>query len=117
MRDWRHDFAQDQLRAYPLGRPLRAASRHERNEVIHLLDELGPGIGLPTLRYLFPGLARAALADVLRRYRGLWRLRHYQTIHQLHWTAPGRNWALDFHGPRPPIDGLYPYKWDSRLAR
>jgi hypothetical protein len=108
LRDWRHDLAHEQLAAHPLGRPIRAASRQQRNEVIDLLDELGPGIGLPTLRALFPELARAALADVLRRYRRLWRMLHYQTIHQLHWTAPGRVWALDFHGPRPPIDGRYP---------
>ena len=108
LRDWRRDYAREQLCAHPLGRPLLAASREQRNEVIHLLDELGPGIGLPTLRDIFPGLARAALADVLRRYRRLWRLLQYQTIQRLRWTCPGRVWALDFHGPRPLIDCLYP---------
>jgi len=67
LRDWRHDFAHEHLEAHPLGRPIRAASRAQRNEVIHLLDDLGPGIGVPTLREVFPELARAALADVLRR--------------------------------------------------
>ena len=76
--------------------------------MIHLLDELSPGIGVPTLREVFPELARAALADVLRRYRRLWRLRHCQAVHRLHWTTPGRVWAVDFHGPRPPVDGLDP---------
>jgi transposase InsO family protein len=54
-------------------------------------------------------LARAALADIVVRYRRLWRRRQKQTIHVLHWTMPGRVWAVDFHGPRPAVDGLYPH--------
>jgi hypothetical protein len=106
-RDWRHDLHRAVL-AVPLGRPLRAAGWQERNDVIRVLDELGPGIGLPTLQALFPALARAALADVLRRYRRVWRRLHRQTLHVLHWSGPGRVWAIDFHGPRPLVDGWYP---------
>jgi transposase InsO family protein len=73
------------------------------------LDEWGPGVGLPTLQTMFPMLARAELADILSRYRRVWRRLHEQTIHVLHWSEVGRVWAIDFHGPRPPIDGLYPY--------
>jgi len=73
-----------------------------------LIDELGPGIGLPTLRLEFPGMARAQLEELLRRYRRIWRKRNRQPIRVLHWTRPGAVWAIDFHGPRPPIDGLYP---------
>ena len=108
LRDWQHDLAVAPGSFQPLGRPLCAATPRQRNEVIALLDELGPGIGLPTLRDLFPELARAALADVLRRYRALWRRLHRQPLHVLHWTHPGSVWAIDFHGPRPPVDGLYP---------
>ena len=106
-RDWRHDLCRA-LPAVPWGRPIRAATRQERNDVIRLLDELGPGIGLPTLQAVFPLLARAALADVLTRYRRVWRRRHRLPLRVLHWSQPGRVWAIDFHGPRPLIDGLYP---------
>jgi transposase InsO family protein len=82
--------------------------------VVHILDELGPGIGLPTLRDLFPDLTRSALADVLCRYRALWRRLHRQTFHVLHWTRPGSVWAIDFHGPRPAVDGLYPFLFAVR---
>jgi transposase InsO family protein len=107
-RDWRHDLSHAGLPVLPLGRPIRAARCQERNDVIHLLDDLGPGIGLPTLRTMFPTLARAALADILGRYRRLWRRLHQQSLHVLHWSEPGRVWAVDFHGPRPPVDGRYP---------
>jgi hypothetical protein len=61
------------------GSPSGPASRprlvHERNEVIELLDELGPGTGVPTLHTCFPSMARAELDDILKRYRSLWSLR------------------------------------------
>jgi putative transposase len=108
LRDWRRDLARQDWRPHALGRPILAATRSQRNEVIRLIDELGPGIGLPTLRLLFPDIARAELEDILRRYRRVWRKRHQQPIQVLHWTRPGAVWAMDFHGPRPMIDGLYP---------
>jgi transposase InsO family protein len=108
LRDWRHDLASDDLPVIPLGRPTLATTPQQRNEVIRLIDELGPGIGLPTLRLEFTGMARAELEDILRRYRRVWRKRNQQPIRVLHWTRPGTVWAIDFHGPRPLIDGLYP---------
>lgn len=108
-RDWRFDFAHDFLAPQPLGRPIRAATREQRNEIFQCIDELGPGIGLPSLREIFPAIARAELQNILQRYRCIWRRLHYQSIHVLHWTRPGAVWAIDFHGPRPAIDGLYPY--------
>jgi len=109
LRHWRQDWSLNGVRMVPLGRPIRAADRDERNAVIDYLDEWGPGVGLPTLQLVFPTLARAALVDILGRYRRVWRRRHRQPMHVLHWSAPGRVWAIDFHGPRPPIDGLYPH--------
>ncbi len=108
LRDWRHGRAAAAVPFCPLGRPACAATTAQCNDVMCTLDELGPGIGLPTLRGHFPDLARAALADILRRYRALWRLLHRQTVHVLHWTRPGAVWAVDFHGPRPPVDGTDP---------
>ena len=109
LRHWRQSQSLTTVPLLPLGRPIRAANRQERNDVIHFLDEWGPSIGLPTLQFLFPTLARAALADILDRYRWLWRRLHRLPIHLLHWSEVGRVWAVDFHGPRPPLDGFYPH--------
>jgi transposase InsO family protein len=80
-----------------------------RQEVLELLEELGPGVGLPTLRECFPHLLRAELDDLLRRWRRLWRLRHSAILHVLEWTTPGSVWAMDFAEAPAPIDGAYPY--------
>jgi putative transposase len=108
LRDWRSDSIHPLWAARPLGRPILVAPRAQRNEVFALLEELGPGIGLATLRAAFPGMARAALDDFLHRYRRMWRTLHQQSLYVLHWPVVGRVWAIDFHGPRPPVDGLYP---------
>jgi transposase InsO family protein len=114
LRLWRHEFANDLLVPRPLGRPILAATREQRNEIFRTIDELGPGIGLPTLRDMFAGVARAELDDILRRYRLIWRQLNQQPIHVLEWTRPGRVWAIDFHGPRPGVDGLFPYLFAVR---
>jgi transposase InsO family protein len=107
LRQWQHDFGRDLLR--PLGRPIVAATREQRNEVFRIIDEQGPGIGLPTLRHQFPDLARAELEHQLRRYRRVWRRLNQRTVHVLDWQIPGSVWAVDFHGPREGIDGLDRY--------
>lgn len=108
LRHWRHDFG-GLLLPNALGRPVLTATLAQRNDVFRTLEEVGPGIGLPTLRDWFPEVSRAVLDDMLRRYRCLWRRLNRQPIHLLHWTMPGRVWAIDFHGPRAGVDGLYPY--------
>jgi transposase InsO family protein len=114
LRDWQADWRNDLLQVRALGRPARLASVHQRNEVIHLLDELGPATGLPTLRDCFPDLARAELEDILCRYRRVWRKLNLHTLHRLRWTCPGRVLAIDFSQAPQPIDGLYPYLFAVR---
>ena len=109
LRDWRLNFKRNPLRILPLGRPILGASRVQRNQVIRFIDELGPGIGVQALRSMFPHLSRAELKDILRRYRRVWRKRNRRPLHVLHWTRPGAVWAIDFHGPRPLVDGLHPH--------
>jgi putative transposase len=92
-----------------LGRPLLRSSRDQRNEVIHLLDEIGPHLGVPTLREHFPTMCRAELAELVQRYRAVWRERHRQPLRILHWTTPGRVWAIDFAEAPAPLDGRFPY--------
>lgn len=109
LRQWRHDAHAESLRLRTLGRPICRAPRQERTAVIDLLNQLGPTIGVPTLRDCFPQLARAELTDLLKRYRRVWRSRYYQLLHVLHWQRAGVTWAMDFAQPPHPIDGRYPY--------
>lgn len=110
LRDWRHDR---QPPGPPLiasrGRPVRRSSPEERNEVIHLIDEYGPAIGVPTLRDCCPAMPRAEIDELPKRYRRVWRRRHWQPIRRLHWHQPGRVWAIDFTGPLASIEGHCPY--------
>jgi transposase InsO family protein len=110
LRHWRHDLLLPGPQPIALlGRPVLRSPREQRNDVIHLIDEYGPAIGVPSLRAAFPTILRAELEDLLKRYRRVWRLRHYQPIHVLHWHQPGRVWAIDYTGPLPPIEGRFPY--------
>jgi len=109
LRDWRHDVAGPHHLPYPLGRPVLRSPRQQRNQVIHLIAEQGPAIGVPALRAAFPDKLRAELADLLTRYRRVWRARNQEPLRVLHWQEPGRVWAIDFTGPGPLVEGVYPY--------
>jgi transposase InsO family protein len=109
LRHWQQQAFAASLRVQALGRPVHRAAVAERQEVLELLQEIGPGLGLPTLRACFPRLARAELEDLLRRYRRLCRQRYQATLSVLHWTRPGAVWAMDFAEAAAPIDGVYPY--------
>jgi transposase InsO family protein len=106
LRQWQQDCRAER-RALALGRPAARAPRLERQAVLEILSELGPGVGVPTLRVCCPTLARAELADFLRRYRRVWRRRHQEAWHVLRWPEPGRVWAIDYADPPLPIDGAY----------
>jgi transposase InsO family protein len=108
LRRWTHDLLGELLPFRPLGRPVPRAPRERRNDVLHLLDEVGPGVGLPTLRDAFDDMTRAELDDLLRRYRRVWRERHRQPLRVLHWPEPGRVWAIDFTQAPSPVDGRSP---------
>ena len=88
----------------PLGRPAARSERTRRTEVLALLTEVGPGIGLPALQAHFGDLARAELRDLLHRYRRVWVRRYRQTLHVLHWQRPGTVWAMDFAVPPVPVE-------------
>ena len=88
-----------------------------RQAILGYLKLTGPGVGVPTLQEHFLGVARAELADLLERYRTVWRIRHQQSARVLHWQSPGLVWAADFTEPSrwglsptlPPIAGCWPY--------
>ncbi len=94
----------------PRGRPPLACDADTRNAVIRFLHQItGPVVGLPALRPLFPSVPRVILAELLGRYRRVWRRRYRQSGFRLTWHHAGAVWAIDFSQPRCPIDGVYDY--------
>jgi putative transposase len=109
LRDWEARWRSGRSEVRVLGRPVQRSPVAWRNEVVELLEELGPGVGVATLRESFPAMCRAELEDLLKRYRRVWRARHRQTVYQLHWQVVGAVWALDLAEAPQAVDGLYPY--------
>ena len=90
------------------GRPCKTAPPQSRRAVLRFLKEVsGPAVGLEALRALFPDVPRCVLADLLGRYRRVWRRRHRQHGWRLSWKRPGAVWAIDFSEPPYPIDGVF----------
>jgi transposase InsO family protein len=103
LRDW-----EQRLRATtaapPRGRPVLRSERAARSAVLEFLEGVGPGVGRAVLIGQFPDLSRAELVDLLGRYRGVWRRRHPQLLHVLHWQRPGTVWAIDYARPPLPLE-------------
>lgn len=90
------------------GRPPSGTAVDRRQQVISFLHRVsGPAIGLPALRALFPKERRCVLADLLRRYRAVWRRRHQRKGYRLQWHRPGSTWAMDHSEATQLIDGQY----------
>jgi putative transposase len=114
LRQWCHDLLHFFKPPPPLGRPLTRSPREARNAVIDLLDELGPGVGVPTLRACFPAMRRAELAELVIRYRRVWRKRNRVPLRVLHWPVGGRVWAIDSAESPNMIDGRCGYLLAAR---
>jgi hypothetical protein len=93
--------------AAPRGRPVRRASREERQAVLNWLVEVGGRVGLAALRVRFPEARCAELADLLRRFKRSWGQRHGALACALRWTRAGSVWAVDFVKPPRVIAGQY----------
>jgi transposase InsO family protein len=78
-----------------------------RVRLLALLRLLGPSVGVLPLQALCPGLARREVADLLRRYRRVWKRKRRLLTRALHWTRPGAVWAIDFAVPPAPLEGRY----------
>jgi len=100
---WHALWLKSKLRSNPRGRPMRIAHVNDRNQVIHLLDALGPHVGCSTLQLFFPLMARRPLRRLLQRYRRIWRKRNRLRLHELHWHRPGSVWAIDYTQPPAPV--------------
>lgn len=75
--------------------------------MLEVIEAIGPHVGLPTLRSVFPEVKRAELLDLQRSYRHLYREQNRVFVNQLTWTMPGRVWAMDHADPPMTIDGTY----------
>jgi putative transposase len=104
---WKRRWTKSKLRSKPRGRPVRRSVVHDHNQVIHVLDAIGPHIGCSTLELFFPLMSRRELRRLLKRYRRVWRKKNRLQLHELKWHRPGSVWAIDYTDPPAPIDGLY----------
>lgn len=90
------------------GRPVTESSWVQRRAVLDVLDHTGPRLGLPSLRSLFPTLARRELIELQVAYRRNYRDTHRLSQERLRWSGPGRVWAVDHSEAPVTIDGIYP---------
>lgn len=106
---WRRLWDLDKLRPVPRGRPADNGDAFDRQLLIGLFNLLGPGIGLPTLRDLFPDRSRSYLEELLQRFRRVHFRKNRVALHVLRWHSPGTVWAIDFAEPPFPIDNQFPF--------
>lgn len=107
LQTWERQWRRDRMKLRARGRHGPTVDRDTRREILALLDLMGPRLGLPTLRTVFPVVARAELVELQRRYRAAYRRRHGMLVQVLRWTRAGAVWALDFTQPPCLVDGIY----------
>ncbi len=115
LRHWKTGQRSGEFEARPRGRRPGICDVATRNDVIRFLHRVtGPSVGLAALRALFPHVSRAILAELLARYRRIWRRRYHRSGYELTWHHAGAVWAMDFSQARYPVDGIYPYLFAVR---
>lgn len=107
LRTWERGWCRDRLKPVARGRPAERVDRETRDFVVTLFRLMGPGVGLPTLQAMCPGVARGELEDLQRRYRDVHLKKGASVVHALRWTLPGTVWAADYTQPPAPVDGVY----------
>ena len=106
---WERGWNENRLAIELVGRPTRDSDWETRQLMIALFHLTGPGIGLPTLRGFFPDASKGELEYMLARYRRVHLRRNKVVLNVLRWKKAGTVWAIDFHKPQRPVDGIYPY--------
>jgi hypothetical protein len=114
LRRWRIRRRETRL-VRPRGRRPERPDYKTRTDILEVLNLMGPRVGMPTLRAIFPDVARSALRSMLHRFRIVRFYDEYKESYTLEWTRPGAVWACD-HKDREaaPIDGKYPYAFALR---
>lgn len=90
------------------GRPCKQSPYADRYAVLEVMQAIGPHVGLPTLRGLFPEMPRSELLDLQRDYRNCHRRQRRLLIDRLTWHGAGQVWAMDHAEPPAAIDGAFP---------
>lgn len=109
LQDWCKNWRETQLEADPRGRPPRTAPAVDLNDLYFALEVLGPEVGLPFLRSLFPNLSRGTIARILVAYRRDCADGDFRVVSRLRWDNRGAIWAMDYTDPLCRIDGENPY--------
>ena len=104
---WEAAWRRGRMRPYARGRPAPRSDRATRQRLLALIELVGPQIGVPTLQSLFRSMPRREIADMLRRYRRIWRRRGRRLLHILHWRRAGTVWAIDFAEPPLAVEGAF----------
>jgi hypothetical protein len=106
---WKRQWREDRMKIHARGRPVEELDTSVKTRIVGMMDYYGPHVGLPTLRSIFPEVARAELEAVMHQYRRVYLRKNSILTGVLRWTRPGAVWAVDFtYAPRP-IDGAYKY--------
>lgn len=109
LRKWVAQWQQCRMRAEPRGAPSRFPDATTRTAMLVVFYLMGVGVGVPTMQAVFPDVTRAAIENLLRRYRKLSARRKRRMVRWLRWRASGRVWAMDYAQAPRPIDGSYPW--------
>ena len=104
---WENRWEHNRLRFNPRGRVAERSPVECRNEVIALFRLLGPHVGAPVLRALFPELPRRELEELVRRLKALHGKKRRMQFFTLRWFKPGTVWAMDHCTPPAPVEGVY----------
>jgi transposase InsO family protein len=104
---WAARWRRDRMELRARGRPAERPAPELRNEILAIMWFRGPHVGLPALQDDFPGVARAELIELQRRYRLAYGRKTSWLMYTLRWMRPGRVWTTDFTKAPTPIDGCY----------
>lgn len=107
LREWIKGWEENCLALTPRGRPTRDSDAELRRAAEAIFDLVGPGIGVPTLRFLFPSMAERELIDLIGKYREAHFDGRRTLVHALSWENPGAVWAMDYTAPPNVIEGKY----------
>jgi len=115
LRGWIEAAKKKRLGAKKRGRPVERLTLAQRMEILDVMTALNPRkTGLATFVGIFSGVSRAALWDMLCRYRELMIRRHAKTLWRLRWGVVGSVWAMDYAEAPSPIDGTCKYVFALR---
>jgi len=109
LRSWCERWQLDHLEPRARGAPVESLSYEQRNELLALLDALGPTVSHREFSRHAPAeIPRRELDRFLDRYRhALAKTQGTTIVNALAWQDAGTVWAMDYTKADAPIDGTY----------